>query len=79
MYDSPSGHAFMVGCKSGNVITFGVLAKKCAVCSRAVRSGLEPSPHDCSINHVGSSGSMEAKLALQLTVELFDKKKANFI
>ena len=27
VYDSPSGHAFMVGCHSGNVISFGVLAK----------------------------------------------------
>ena len=28
VYDSSSGHAFMIGCHSGNVISFGVLAKK---------------------------------------------------
>ena len=32
-------------------------------------------PHICSINHEGSSGSMEAKLALELTTKLFDESK----
>ena len=77
MYNSPSGHAFMIGCKSGNVVNFGVLAKKCAKCSRATRAGLDTSPHVCSTNHEGLSGPIEAKLALKLTVELFEKKKSN--
>ena len=72
-YDSPSGHAFMIGCHSGKFISFGVLAKKCAKCTRAARSGLDSSlPHICTINYEGSSGSMEVKLALQLTVDMFE-------
>lgn len=32
-------------------------------------------PHTCPINHIGSSGSMEAKLALELTLEMHTKTK----
>ena len=79
VYDSPSGHALMIGCHSGNITSFGVLAKKCAKCSRAARSGLDNSlPHVCTINHDGSSGSMETKLALQLTVDIFEHNNNNF-
>ena len=77
VYDSLSGHAFMIGCRSGKVISFGVRAKKCAKCSTAKRRGTTPVPHFCTINHEGSSGSMEANLALSLTIELFDKSNAS--
>ena len=70
VYDSLSGHAFFIGCRSGKVISFGVKAKKCAKCGRAKRLGINPPPHSCTINHEGSSGSMEAKLALELTKKL---------
>ena len=76
VYDSLSGHAFLIGCRSGKVISFGVRAKKCAKCSRSKRLGTSPVSHFCTINHEGSSGSMEAKPALSLTTELFDKSKA---
>ena len=74
VYDSLSGHAFLIGCRSGCVISFGVCAKKCAKCGRAKRFGIDPPEHDCTINHEGSSGSMEAKLALRLTEEIYRKK-----
>ena len=73
MHDSPSDRAIVIGCQSGNVISFGVLAKKCAKCARVARFGLDVyPPHICTINHEGTSGSMEAKLVLQLTVEMYE-------
>ena len=48
--------------------------KKCVKCGRAKRLGIDPPEHDCTINHEGSSGSMEAKLALRLTEEIYRKK-----
>ena len=77
VYDSLSGRAFLIGCRSGNVIYFGVCAKKCVKCARATKLGVDPKSHVCSINHVGSSGSMEAKLALQLTEELYTDKSGH--
>ena len=72
VYDSLSGHALLIGCRSENVISFGVCAKTCAKWSRAIRLDISPPNHVCTINHEGSSGSMKIKLALKLTVEFFD-------
>ena len=66
VYDSVSGHAYMVGCESGKVISMGVLAKTCAVCRRCNIRGIEPSPHSCTINYDGSSGGMESTLCVEL-------------
>ena len=74
-----SGHVFLIGCRSGTVILFGVCAKKYAKCGRAKRLGINPTPHSCTISHVGSSGSMEAKFALELTKELHNKKMRELI
>lgn len=60
VYDSLSGHAFLIGCCSGNVISFGVCTKKCVKCTQAIKLGVDPKPHVCTINHVGLSGSVEA-------------------
>ena len=64
----------MIGCRSGCVVLFGVCAKKCAKCGRAKRLGIDPPPHDCTIDHEGSSGSMETKLELRLTEQMFENK-----
>ena len=74
VYDTLSGHAFLIGFSGGKLIVFGVSAKKCTKCGRANRLRTSPSPHICTINHEGSCGSMEAKLALALTKELLAKK-----
>ena len=66
VYDSVSGHAYMVGCESGKVISMGVLAMACAVCRRCKRRGIEPSHHSCTINYDGSSGGMESTLCVEL-------------
>ena len=75
VYNPLSGHEFLIGCRSGNVISFGVRSKKCVKCSRYKRLGTSPNVHRCTINHEGSSGSMEAKLALELTTNMFNDKK----
>ena len=78
VYDSLSGHAFLIGCRSGCVISYGVCAKKCAKCGSAKRLGIDPPPHNCTINHEGSSGSMEAKLALRLTNKCMIKRMVRY-
>ena len=67
VYESLSGHKFLIGCRIGNVISFGVRAKKCAMCGRANILCVSPPSRVCIINIADSSGSMEAKLALELT------------
>ena len=73
VYDSLSGHGYLIGCLSGCVISYGVKSKKCSKCTRAKQRGVEVGEHYCTVNHTGSSGAMEASLALDLITELFDK------
>ena len=73
VYDSLSGHGYMIGCSGGRVISMGVLCKKCSVCITANRKGIEPSTHSCTINHEGSSGGMEARLCVQLVEKMSSK------
>ena len=67
----------MIGCLSGKGISFGVLRKQCEKCVRAARSGVDgcPPTYVCTKSHEGSSGSMETKLALKLTVDMFERTK----
>ena len=44
VYDSIYGHSFLIGCRSGKVISFGVRAKKCAKCSWYNKIGVTPPP-----------------------------------
>ena len=64
----------MVSCESGKVVSMGVLAKSCAVCRRFNKQGIEPSTHQCTINHDGSSRGMESTLC----VELLEKISGDF-
>ena len=75
VYDSLSGHAFLIGCRSGKVISFGVRAKKCAKCTRYKKIGVTPPTHNCTINHEGSSGSMEENLHCHLLKIFLMKQK----
>ena len=75
VYDSLSGHGYLIGCRTRNVIAMGVLKKKCSTCGVADRRGVEIPSHTCNVNHVDSSGSMEASLALNLTIDMYNKTK----
>ena len=71
---SISGHAFMIGGRSGKVLCFLVCAKECGKCNDAQRQGRAAKKHPCPHNYEGSSKGMEADAALLLTVEMFDAK-----
>ena len=75
VYDSLSGHGFMIGCSTGKVVAVAVRAKKCSKCSRANSNQTRVKNHICPINHSGSSGSMEATVALDLTTEIYTNSK----
>ena len=75
-YDSLSGHAFMVGCRSDMIVSAIVTAKECRIYSYNEAQSKEPLPHDCPRNYSGSSKAMESDSALNLYESLFyDSKK----
>ena len=73
IYDSLSVHAFMIGWLSDKVVGFAVRAKKCVKCTHAKNKDIIVEEHNCTANHEGSSGSMEAAAALKLTTNIFNK------
>ena len=70
VFDSLSGHGYLMGCLNGKVIHAGVLKKRCSTCMR--HDGLVDHlpQHKCNVNHSGSSGSMESKLALCMVTDI---------
>ena len=77
IYDSMSGHGFMIGCRTGNIIGFKVKSKTCSVCSKANFQNIPTEEHGCRINYEGSSGGMEAQVALELCITLHDDSGYN--
>ena len=73
VYDSLSGHAYMIGCLSGKVVQMGVLCKKCKTCSNFNRKDMEPPIHPYPVNHEASSGAMEARCCCTLLEEVCRK------
>jgi len=57
-YDFVSQGA-IVGCKTKKVLQLVVKNKTCLICGRAKSKNVTVREHECSINHVGSSSSME--------------------
>jgi hypothetical protein len=74
-YASPSGHAFFVGGLSRKPIAIYVKSKICNYCASYKRKHgpeVEVPVHKCTINHVGTSASMESQAALAMFLELYD-------
>ena len=71
VYDSLSGHAYKIGCRTGEIIGLCVKCKKCAVCRTANRYGMPAAEHSCTINWIGASGAMEAGVALEMVTNLW--------
>ena len=69
-YNSPSGHAFLIGARTRKVVAMVVMAKKCSFCVSWAKTNIAaPVPnHDCTKNHEGSSKSMEPLAAVELLV-----------
>jgi hypothetical protein len=79
-YNSPSGHALLVGGNSRKPIAYMVKSKICTFCKaweKRVQDvvAFPVMPHNCRKNHEGSSGSMEAQSCLDMTVALFENKQ----
>ena len=72
VFDSISGHAFMIECRTGEVIRYDVRQTKCKKCEAQNKTGTSPVPHDCMINWEGGSGAIEAATALDLTMAVHD-------
>ena len=72
IYDSLSGHGFYIGIHTQKIVDYGVMGKRCMKCDIAERNGDIVEKHICTANWTGSSGSMEAGLALKMANRIFD-------
>ena len=73
-YNSQSGHCFFIAERTRMVIAKALCSKACSQCKSWYTCHPvteEPPPHDCTINHEGSSGSMEPIAVLQLYEQLY--------
>jgi hypothetical protein len=77
-YNSPSGHALLVGGVTRLPISYIIKSKICTFCKDWTKkhgANVEVPPHTCRKNHDGSLGSMESQSCLELAIDLFDKKQ----
>jgi hypothetical protein len=82
-YASPSVHALFVGGVTRRPIALQIKCKLCNYCKWWKKKHppidgeekLPPLPHTCYANHQGSSGSMEPKACLDLTIMMYKKFK----
>ena len=77
IYNSPSGHALIVGRYTRKAIAMCIKSKLCNYCHHA-RKKLPCGPigrHDCCQNYAGSSGGMEPTACLDMVVDLYDNKQ----
>lgn len=76
-YNSPSGHALMVGAMTRKPVLLCVKSKRCNFCfcyNKKNPEALEVPDHRCWKNHDKSSKAMEANACLDMTVDMFDNK-----
>ncbi|XP_062591668.1 uncharacterized protein LOC134253169 [Saccostrea cucullata] len=71
-YNSNTGHASLIGKKTGKVLAVNIRSKVCKICDTfTVQHPNETVPyHDCSRNWSGSSTAMEVDMALNLLGEM---------
>jgi hypothetical protein len=77
-YNSPSGHALLVGKYTRKPITVSIKSKKCTACEvykKKANGAFGPvNEHVCYRNHEGSSGAMEPAACLDQVVDLFNNR-----
>ena len=73
VFNSMSGHDFLIGCRTGNAIQFGLNKKFCLTCTSANRRNVDVKDNPCSINWDGASGAMESSSSLDLIVKIHTK------
>ena len=69
-YNSKSGHAVLIGGKSGKIISYGSRIRNCKQCSVNPKK-----KHDCRKNWDGSAKSMEGDLAVELVTKVSDSNQ----
>ncbi|XP_052088170.1 uncharacterized protein LOC127725289 [Mytilus californianus] len=67
-YSSLTGHATMIGEKTGKCVSQGTKSADCRKCMYVDEKG--DGHHDCRKNHTGSAKSMESNLAVEMVQEL---------
>jgi len=73
VYDSISGHGYLIGCRTGKILGMQVRQTKCKKCQAQNSNGTPAATHDCMVNWDGDSGAMEAAVAMDLIVAVHDK------
>ena len=68
-----SGHATLIGEKTGKCINYSVMCKSCRICDTA--KGGKPKDHQCSKNWSGSAKSMEPAMACEMLKDIQTKGK----
>ena len=76
-YDSNSGHAYLIGCRTGNVIGTLVYSQKCTTCNDIATFNLpEDKEHSYPYNHCsGLNKEMEDSAALNMVVAIWFNSK----
>ena len=74
-YDSLSGHSFLVEATTRKPVAFTLRSKFCLICSQQKDQSIPVRQHACTINHEGSSGSMEPLAILDMVVFMYEKQK----
>ena len=73
VYDSISGHGYLIGCRTGKIIGMQVRQTKCKKCQAENSNGTPAATHECMVNWDGGSGAMEAAVAMDLIVAVYEK------
>ncbi|CAC5383606.1 unnamed protein product [Mytilus coruscus] len=71
-YDSNTGHASMIGLKTGKVMDYTYRSRSCRVCEVHEKRKETVSAHDCCRNWKGTSKGMEPDMAVEMTHKLND-------
>ena len=75
VYYSLSGHGFIIGCKTGNIIRYGASKEQYSQCRFVNTNNLGESEAHllvCIVNSIGSSGAMGSQVVLDPTKKVFD-------
>jgi hypothetical protein len=77
-YDSPSGHALLIGARTRKPVAFMLKSKVCNYCKtweKKQRASADPLPvpdHRCTKNHSSSSSAMEPQACLVMVVSTYN-------
>ena len=53
LFDSMSGHAYIIGTRTNKIIGFTVKTKQCSICRTANKLDMKAEEHECNINWEG--------------------------